>query len=478
MRVLETSLAALLLALFSACILAPFGLDSSSDTPDANEGDAGADGDVDEEPDADEAPDAGEVPDADEEGVRERCGDGVLDAGEACDDGNTDDDDGCAGDCSSLEEGWTCPVPGELCLPPYVIRPPTRSLAFMPGSTCPDGWDLEMRASGRLVLGVIDGEAVGRTSGFSLAPGEPLTHTHEYWASVDIPGTGVGGLSGCCNESVGQSGPHEITGTMAACEDHVPRIQQNLCGKHEDGVPPADAHPFPDDTILFFDAPACPEGWTPVAHADGRFIVPTPEGGTAGESFGTPILDGELAGHTHELSLELFIPECSLAAGGGGNTNPVLRGTYSLAGTSSEIEAAPPHVQFLVCRAAPQPPPPDHRETREELPPTGTLAFFEAETCPEGWSRSLSHQGRFMLGLIESATPMTTEGGAPLAPSEVRSHTHGVATSINVASHRLSLASGCCFHSSGCHGEYHISASTAETSSQLPYLSLLGCTLD
>jgi len=40
------------------------------------------------------------------------CGDGALDAGEACDDGNTVDCDGCRGDCSAVEtgcgDGLTC----------------------------------------------------------------------------------------------------------------------------------------------------------------------------------------------------------------------------------------------------------------------------------------------------------------------------------------------------------------------------------
>lgn len=33
------------------------------------------------------------------------CGDGVVDNGEACDDGNTDDCDGCRGDCKAVETG-------------------------------------------------------------------------------------------------------------------------------------------------------------------------------------------------------------------------------------------------------------------------------------------------------------------------------------------------------------------------------------
>jgi fibro-slime domain-containing protein len=39
------------------------------------------------------------------------CGDGVLDDDEACDDGNQSNDDGCHGDCLSVEEGFVCKPP-------------------------------------------------------------------------------------------------------------------------------------------------------------------------------------------------------------------------------------------------------------------------------------------------------------------------------------------------------------------------------
>lgn len=45
------------------------------------------------------------------------CADGILQQGEACDDGNDDDGDGCAADCLDVEDGFTCPVPGEECKP-------------------------------------------------------------------------------------------------------------------------------------------------------------------------------------------------------------------------------------------------------------------------------------------------------------------------------------------------------------------------
>lgn len=37
----------------------------------------------------------------------EDCGNNVLDTGEACDDGNDGDGDGCSSECS-IEDGWSC----------------------------------------------------------------------------------------------------------------------------------------------------------------------------------------------------------------------------------------------------------------------------------------------------------------------------------------------------------------------------------
>ncbi len=42
------------------------------------------------------------------------CGNGQLEDGESCDDGNTNSDDGCDADCV-VEAGWECSNPGESC---------------------------------------------------------------------------------------------------------------------------------------------------------------------------------------------------------------------------------------------------------------------------------------------------------------------------------------------------------------------------
>jgi cysteine-rich repeat protein len=45
------------------------------------------------------------------------CGNGVLADEETCDDGNTSGGDGCSADCSTVEPGWQCRVPGRRCTP-------------------------------------------------------------------------------------------------------------------------------------------------------------------------------------------------------------------------------------------------------------------------------------------------------------------------------------------------------------------------
>jgi cysteine-rich repeat protein len=45
------------------------------------------------------------------------CGDGLLDAMEACDDGNATAGDGCPSDCTVVEPGFRCIVPGARCTP-------------------------------------------------------------------------------------------------------------------------------------------------------------------------------------------------------------------------------------------------------------------------------------------------------------------------------------------------------------------------
>jgi fibro-slime domain-containing protein len=44
------------------------------------------------------------------------CGDGKLQEGEACDDGNSSGGDGCSADCHATERDFVCPAPGRACV--------------------------------------------------------------------------------------------------------------------------------------------------------------------------------------------------------------------------------------------------------------------------------------------------------------------------------------------------------------------------
>ena len=46
-----------------------------------------------------------------------KCGDGKLASIEACDDGNATGGDGCSADCTKVEPGYQCRVPGKSCIP-------------------------------------------------------------------------------------------------------------------------------------------------------------------------------------------------------------------------------------------------------------------------------------------------------------------------------------------------------------------------
>jgi cysteine-rich repeat protein len=63
------------------------------------------------------------------------CGNGLLTSDETCDDGNTKDGDGCSKDCQRIEEGFECRVPGRRC------TPKCGDSRIIGNETCDDGND-------------------------------------------------------------------------------------------------------------------------------------------------------------------------------------------------------------------------------------------------------------------------------------------------------------------------------------------------
>jgi cysteine-rich repeat protein len=57
-----------------------------------------------------------------------KCGDGMIEADEVCDDGNTASGDGCRGDCLKVEDGWKCGTEG--CCLKYPINSTDADIGF------------------------------------------------------------------------------------------------------------------------------------------------------------------------------------------------------------------------------------------------------------------------------------------------------------------------------------------------------------
>lgn len=64
------------------------------------------------------------------------CGDGKITGDEACDDGNAEAEDGCSDQCA-VEHGYSCRVPGEACVPTQSSECGNGAVEF--GETCDDG---------------------------------------------------------------------------------------------------------------------------------------------------------------------------------------------------------------------------------------------------------------------------------------------------------------------------------------------------
>ncbi|HEX3596475.1 MAG TPA: DUF4215 domain-containing protein, partial [Polyangiaceae bacterium] len=70
--------------------------------------------------------------------VKRTCGNGKIEGNEVCDDANTKSGDGCAGDCSGVETGYTCARPGETCV--VTQQPATCGNGVVEsGEECDDG---------------------------------------------------------------------------------------------------------------------------------------------------------------------------------------------------------------------------------------------------------------------------------------------------------------------------------------------------
>jgi fibro-slime domain-containing protein len=159
-----------------------------------------------------------------------KCGDGNIDEGEACDDGNQLDHDGCSADCKMQEQGFTCmamerpdtvPCPSNpqlQCLVlPMIFRdfdPSTNPDFFYLGkngvSCVPDASGTPAAASGACPATDQSGPCLGLASATLDADGKPGKGKTSMCRCVftDHDNTGVITGGTMCSRSDGSTRPH------------------------------------------------------------------------------------------------------------------------------------------------------------------------------------------------------------------------------------------------------------------------------
>lgn len=108
---------------------------------------------------------------------------------------------------------------------------PRGTVAFFgAGASCPFGWLAADMVTGRMVVGVNDGTAVGRSVGAPLRDREDRTHTHALTGTISVPSRAIAGADGLNNQGAA-SGDHRVTGTANAATSGLPFVQLRACVK-------------------------------------------------------------------------------------------------------------------------------------------------------------------------------------------------------------------------------------------------------
>jgi hypothetical protein len=107
---------------------------------------------------------------------------------------------------------------------------PTGTVAFFgSGASCPMGW-IPAPNAGRMIVGVTDPMAVGRTVNTPLADREDRTHTHGFSGSITLATRSIAGANGG-NQQGARAGMHPVTGTTLGSTSGLPFIQLRACVK-------------------------------------------------------------------------------------------------------------------------------------------------------------------------------------------------------------------------------------------------------
>lgn len=99
---------------------------------------------------------------------------------------------------------------------------------FAPGTDCPTGWMPFDPASGRMIVGVAEPGAVGRTVGSPLTDREDRTHTHEFSGTVALNPRAIAGANGGNNQGAAARS-YTVSGSTQPSASGQAFIQLRAC---------------------------------------------------------------------------------------------------------------------------------------------------------------------------------------------------------------------------------------------------------
>jgi len=190
------------------------------------------------------------------------------------------------------------------------------------------------------------------------------------------------------------------------------------------------AQGLPQHMVTYMTGPGqteCPNNWTEAAYAQGRLILGTTAGSKVQILAGTPATDAQPPQHVHAFTVTGIVASGSNSSlpTSGVHIPRAAGGEVTSSGTSQEASLPLPFIQFLVCEqmAAESP----------DSAPYGTVAFFNASTCPNNWAALAQADGRFLLP-APAGVPLSYATSTVWDPANPPTHTHGLQASFGTQS--------------------------------------------
>lgn len=228
------------------------------------------------------------------------------------------------------------------------------------------------------------------------------------------------------------------------------------------------AQGLPQHMVAYMTGPGqteCPNNWTEAAYAQGRLILGTADGSKIQKLAGTPASDAQPPQHIHGFTVTGTIAAWSNSSIPGGSIPRAAGGEVTSSGTTQGTSLALPFIQFLVCEQM--------ATASPDSAPYGTVAFFNASTCPNNWAALAQADGRFLLPAFAGVVPGSATSTA-WDPANPPTHTHELQASFGTqsADYEAFPTNGGEFAKPGTYG---VAGTTASAGPVLPFVSLLAC---